>query len=346
MTTDERMEKMEGQLARVRWVNRCLIVCIVVGLGVWFISKTLGPATVWARSGAKEIRANRFIVEDENGKNRAALTAGKDGSMLAMYDENSKNRACLRMVEDGPMLGLYAKNGKGAVGLSVLKDLPDVALLDENGKPGAWLGVLKDGSMLVLANENGKTGASLSVDKDGPRLVLNDENGKPGAWLGVEEDGPALSLMDENGKTGASLSVSKEGMGLVLTNENGKPGASLAVLKDGPGLELYDENGKTRAQLRTGQTTTADGRVISYPESSLILFGADGKVIWSAPQGGGALAPSKADIYSTLPREKVKERRGETVGSEFVQLRSRLQQGIFHFMHPPAEARFRQAPDN
>jgi len=40
MSTDERMEKMEGQLACVRWVNRCLKACTVVSLGVRFIEKS------------------------------------------------------------------------------------------------------------------------------------------------------------------------------------------------------------------------------------------------------------------------------------------------------------------
>ena len=34
MVTEERMEKIEGQLTRVRWFNRCLMACIILGLGV------------------------------------------------------------------------------------------------------------------------------------------------------------------------------------------------------------------------------------------------------------------------------------------------------------------------
>ena len=90
MTTDERMEKMEGQLVRVRWFNRCLIACIVLSLGVWFILKTFGLETAWAKSGAKEIRANSFVLEDENGKPRALLGVNKDGTGLLLYDENAK----------------------------------------------------------------------------------------------------------------------------------------------------------------------------------------------------------------------------------------------------------------
>jgi len=35
--------------------------------------------------------------------------------------------------------------------------------------------------------------------------------------------------------------------------------------------------------LGTGRTVLPDGREITYPESSLRLFGPDGKTIWHAP---------------------------------------------------------------
>ena len=196
MTTDERMEKMEGQLARVRWFNRCLIVCIVLSLGAWFILNTFGSERVWSQSGAKEIRANCFILEDENGKRRALLGMGMGG----------------------------------------------------------------------------------------PSLMLLDENGKSRALLAASKDGLELSMYDENGENRAKLIVAKDVLALGLRDENNKLRAMLAVLKDiGPGLSLYDENENLRVQLGKGQTHTPDGKVTIYPESSLILCGADGKVSWAAP---------------------------------------------------------------
>lgn len=157
MTTDERLEKVEGQLARVRWFNRCLIACIVLSLGVWFIVKTLGPETAWAQSGAKEIRANKFVLEDENGKDRAKLLVDNKGTGLFIYDENGKTRALL----------------------SVFKDSPGLNLFDENGKLRAELMVFKDEPALQLNDENGKARVSLEVNKTIPSFVMFDENRKP-----------------------------------------------------------------------------------------------------------------------------------------------------------------------
>ena len=57
----------------------------------------------------------------------------------------------------------------------------------------------------------------------------------------------------------------------------------LVVIGDGPILEVLDENGKLRAKMGATLFVSPDGRRTIYPESSLLLFGADGKVIWSAP---------------------------------------------------------------
>jgi hypothetical protein len=91
-----------------------------------------------------------------------------------------------------------------------------------------------------------------------------------------------LSVDVNHCKPRAGLIVLKDGPGLNLLDENGKPRAGLGVSKDGPTLILIDENGKGRATVGVTQTTTPDGRTTTYPESSLLLFGSDGKIIWQA----------------------------------------------------------------
>jgi len=72
------------------------------------------------------------------------------------------------------------------------------------------------------------------------------------------------------------------GPALVLADENGRPRASLAISKDGPSLSLWDEKGVGRFAAGKTKAISPDGKTIEYPESSLILYGPDGKVIWSA----------------------------------------------------------------
>jgi len=136
MSTDERIEKMERQLARMRLFNRCLIACIVLSLGVWFIEKTFTAETAWAGPGVKEIRANRFILEDDEGTVRARLTVDAGGPALSLLDKNGKSRAVLSVDKNGSGLRLRDENSKPLAALSMDKDgsRPGLVLCDENGK--------------------------------------------------------------------------------------------------------------------------------------------------------------------------------------------------------------------
>ena len=111
---------------------------------------------VAAGAAVNEVRANMFILEDENGQTRAMLsvTAGRPG--LDLYDEKDRLRAILSVVKDGPML----------------------SLINENGEARASLGVLAPGSGLGLFDEAGEIRAGMYVAKDGPSLALRDAAGK------------------------------------------------------------------------------------------------------------------------------------------------------------------------
>ena len=147
---------------------------------------------------------------------------------------------------------------------------------------GAGTAKLISANNFFLIDENGRPRAALFVGKDGPSLSLSDENGKTRVWLRADKDGVGLGLYDENGKNRALLVAGKDGPSLSLGDENGKIRAGLATLKDSPTLVLFDENGQGRFMAGKAKIITPDGKTIEYPESSLILFGPDGKVIWSA----------------------------------------------------------------
>jgi len=157
MTTDERLQKVEGQLARVRWFNRCLIACIVLSLGVWFILKAFAPETAWAQSGTKEIRANKFVLEDEKGKVRATLAMTGTGPILWLSDENGKQRATLGAFEVGPVLFLNDETGTTRVSLAAFKEGPALALGSKNGGAAATLNVRENRPSLALYDVNGES---------------------------------------------------------------------------------------------------------------------------------------------------------------------------------------------
>jgi len=160
MMTEERLEKVERELRAAKRRSRWLLVALGLGLGamalVWASAASVPKAEAQGAADGRTVRANMFILEDENGKPRAALAALKDGPVLSLFDENGKPRAGLAVAKDGPRLGL----------------------LDENGKARAVLFALKDGPVLNLFDENGKTRVGLDVNADGPVLNLLDAAGK------------------------------------------------------------------------------------------------------------------------------------------------------------------------
>ena len=116
MTTDERIENLEKGLASARRFNRWLLAAVGLALGVCILAGTFGPTMAAAPGGGaavKEVRANRFVLEDENGKGRAVLGVDKDGPGLGLFDAAGTPRAMLSVDKDGSGLDLLDAAGKG-----------------------------------------------------------------------------------------------------------------------------------------------------------------------------------------------------------------------------------------
>jgi len=161
MTTEERLAKVERELGRAKRRSRWLLAALGLTAGAFALAWIFAGAapTLQAQVGAgaeRVVRANRFVLEDESGKPRAMLYAGKGEPGLTLFDENGKVRAMLSATADGS-------------GLS---------LLDAAGKPCAGLVVNAGGSGLDLSYAAGKGRALLAVVKSGPGLRLYDENDK------------------------------------------------------------------------------------------------------------------------------------------------------------------------
>ena len=266
MTTEERLEKLERELARPNHPNCWLLPVIalaVVGLalaGTW--TRTTAIAQDRGESASpKVIHASAFSLEDENGKVRATLSMTKGGPRLALYDENGKVRVGLGASKDGSGLSLYDENDKQRLLLAATKDAPALALYNETGKVRATLLVAKSMPGLRLLDPNGNGGVVLGVTKDGPALALCDENRKAGAMLDGSKDGPKLRLFDRNGTLRAALAAFKDQPLLGFLDENGRPRLALAGSKDGPTA--------IEPQLCT---TNSAGHESSVPVSALALL--------------------------------------------------------------------------
>jgi hypothetical protein len=158
-------------------------------------------------------------------------------------------------------------------------------LVDANGETRArlYMSASGKGPELDLLDAKGNPRVVLGANSEGPWLALYDANGKPRAWLIVTSDGPRLDLTSADGKSSAGLVASSDGPGLDLNGADGKSSAWLLALSDGPILDLNDASGFETDIGVTGLVTPATGETHKTSAASIVLFGKDRKVLWSAP---------------------------------------------------------------
>jgi hypothetical protein len=91
----ERLEQLEREVLAEKRRNLWLLAAVglaAVGLvPAWTLANTTPTAQAQgASTEPKVIRASQFILEDENGKSRAALAVDKSGPKLLLADEKGK----------------------------------------------------------------------------------------------------------------------------------------------------------------------------------------------------------------------------------------------------------------
>ena len=134
MTTEERLERLERELAETR--------------------AQLGR--MHSVEGQPEVRAQRFLLVDEKGHQRGELFVRKDGSGLRLEVEKGLTRVQLDVNKNGAMLSLFDDTSAiPRAQLGVTKDGPMLSMF-EHGQARAVLLVHKNGTGLTLGDENGE----------------------------------------------------------------------------------------------------------------------------------------------------------------------------------------------
>ncbi len=111
MTTEERLEKLEVEVARQKRYNRGLIAALAAkAVGVVLLAAAamvvayLWPSKDIAEDIFEEVRAQRFVLVDETGNNRILMAVGENGSRIVVLDENGEPTAGLIVDENGSEL--------------------------------------------------------------------------------------------------------------------------------------------------------------------------------------------------------------------------------------------------
>jgi len=130
---------------------------------------------------------------------------------------------------------------------------------------------------LVIKDNSGTVRAQLSVDATmGPMLTFYGEKNHISASLHGGDE-PLLYLNKSESKGSTMLKNS----GVTIWGKTGRFRVDLG--EDGPSLDLKDNEGFSTTLGTTDLVTPTSGRKERTPAASLVLFGKDKKVLWSAP---------------------------------------------------------------
>jgi hypothetical protein len=117
------------------------------------------------------IKADKFVLVDGDGRRRAELTMASDGTPgLFLYDENGMRRGAFHLTASGaPALVLHDKDGKPRAEIAVRADgVVGLGLYDERGEGRAEFLVASDGAAaLHLLGAHGERIAELPI-RNGP----------------------------------------------------------------------------------------------------------------------------------------------------------------------------------
>jgi hypothetical protein len=137
MTTEERLERLERELAAAKRRNRRVLCGLTLAGLALVVAVSLGAVTV---GNGQVIRAAQFTLIDAEGRGRAALQMTEDGPMLGLFDARGMCRAKLATGEVVPALVLYDEKSVCRAILGVDSDQARLVLHDRNGTQRAILG--------------------------------------------------------------------------------------------------------------------------------------------------------------------------------------------------------------
>ncbi len=177
MMDQSTIETLARRLDRVERENRWLKRAGVVALAVIAAVVLMGQAT--ESKVVKVIEAEKFVLRDGQGRQRAELFAHKDVSGLAFSDQKGRVR----------------------IVMGVDKDSQTFHLMNENQIPRVSIGLDEKGSTLLMWDSHQKLRLGLGVTILGPALALSDKAENHRVELTVLLDSPELSVTDKTGKT-------------------------------------------------------------------------------------------------------------------------------------------------
>jgi hypothetical protein len=234
-----RLERIERQNYRLRQIG--LLLLVLWGAVFWMAQKR--PVRIQD--------AQKFLLKDTSGRNRAELGIFPGGPALVFYDLSGNPTLSVGIQEDGPGVVLMAANEQRVANLSSTPTGPILTLYDHAGAKRLNLSVTAQGPALGLLGEKGAARGALGMTADeSVFLQLFGRNEHGGAQLYAAADRSMLRFLDAGDKTRAAFGLlEKEGTpGLTLNDAAARARLLLMLPPQGPALTVLDEDKKVTWQ--------------------------------------------------------------------------------------------------
>ena len=147
LTTEERLEKLEKELAGAKRRSRVMLVVAVMTVAGILLLGAGGDAI------PKSISSQEFVLVDSAGNNRASLHSTPTGALLGLKDAEGKTRFGLSVGDSGALLGLMDTNGKTRAMLRLDESGQPVLELSDQDKVRVVLGVNEHPSLWLFDND-------------------------------------------------------------------------------------------------------------------------------------------------------------------------------------------------
>jgi len=198
----ERLDRLEVEN---RWLKRIGGGAIVVLLA------TIAMGMSAART-PRRATAEKFVLNDANGRPRATLGLGSDGApALSLLDPQGNEQVLLRAANDGSSTLQYFENRALRTAVSNLTDIgASVQLFNRSPRSSAEMFMSEDGSSGIAFHRE-RRGVGMNVRNDGTSKVsLTDRTGEERAGLQVAPDGAMTNLSKPDRPRGGYIEASEE----------------------------------------------------------------------------------------------------------------------------------------
>jgi hypothetical protein len=142
----ERLERVENQIHRLKLAG--LVVFVVVLLISFGLVKG-------QRGSNRTVEAEKFLLRDSRGTQRAVLEVGEEGSYLELYDASGRPQIHLGGDPKGTSLH-FVSEGKIQALMGMSSTGPSLELNDANGIQRVSLEILENEPSLVMLNKDGR----------------------------------------------------------------------------------------------------------------------------------------------------------------------------------------------